>query len=218
MNSIQAETTAICTPYSTPFTSCPDRTLSDTFPLNHPPLFLSLNIYLQISCPQSLGHLDQMSVEFIQSVTLGSVCLGRRDGAKSAQSAEQDWASVWCGGRVTLGAAGGWCVALDCCMLRSVLVPSLLHLAQCHQNSFFINQSNSYCNTIDIAYHKRDNDDIQRQDYIAINVVEFSPLAVLTQNQMPLRHTSDFPILPHHPPSAPRSLSKSNPTTGFAFA
>ena len=59
----------------------------------------------------------------------------------------------------------------DCCMLKSVLVPSLLHFTQFCQSSFFINLSNSYCNTINIAYNNYNDDDIQWQDYIAINII-----------------------------------------------
>ena len=109
-----------------------------------------------------------------------------------------------------------WCVVLDCCMLKPVLVPLSLRFARFHQSSFFINLGDAYCNTIDMAYSHHGSDDIQC--HIAINIMQFNLLAILTQNQIPWRYTSDFPILPHHPPSAPRSLSKSNPTDGFASA
>ena len=84
------------------------------------------------------------------------------------------------GRQVTLGAAGGRCVVSDCCMLKSVLVPSVLHFTQFCQSSFFINLSNSYCNTINIAHNNYNNDDIQWQDYIAINSIQFNSLAILT--------------------------------------
>ena len=99
---------------------------------------------------------------------------------KSAQSAEQDPALVQYSGQMTLGAAGGWCVVLDCCMLQSVLVPSLLHFTWFCQSSFFINLGDSYCNTIDIAYNNCSSDDTQWQGYIAINIIQFNSLAVLT--------------------------------------
>lgn len=42
-----------------------------------------------------------------------------------------------------------------------------------------------------MAYSIHSSDAIQY--YIAINIIQFKPLAVLTQNQIPLRYTSDFP-------------------------
>ena len=99
---------------------------------------------------------------------------------RSAQSAERDRASVQCGGWVTLGAAGGWCVVLDCSMLKSILVLSLLHFTWFYQISFFVNLSDSHCSTIDIAYNNYNNKDIQWQDYIAINIIQFNLLALLT--------------------------------------
>lgn len=104
------------------------------------------------------------------------------------------------------------CVVLGCCMLKPVLVPSLLCLSrysitalcQIHQNQFVINLGNFYCNTIDMAHGIQSSDAIQY--YIAINI-QFKSLAVLTQNQIPLTF-----------PSASRSLSKSSSTNGFAFA
>ena len=93
----------------------------------------------------------------------------------------QNRIGLHCGaGWVTLSAAGGWCVVLDCCMLQSVLDPSLLHFAQFCQSSFFINLGDSYCNTIDIAYNNYNNNEIQWQGYIAINIIQFNSLAVLT--------------------------------------
>ena len=68
----------------------------------------------------------------------------------------------------------------DCCMLQSVLVPSLLHFSQFCQSSFFINLGDSYHNTVDIAYNNYNDDDIQWQDYIAINIIQFNSLAILT--------------------------------------
>ena len=93
---------------------------------------------------------------------------------------QQNRIGLRCGGQVTLGAAGGWCVVSDCCMLKSVLVPSLLYFAQFYQTSFFINLDDSYCNTVDITYNNYSNDDIQWQGYIAINSIQFNLLAVLT--------------------------------------
>jgi len=106
---------------------------------------------------------------------------------------------------------------LDYCMLMSFLVPSPLHFGRFHQSSFFINLGDSYCNTIDIAYNKYSSNDIQWQAYRAINIIQFNSLSVLTQNQIPVRYTPDFPTLLHHPPGAPRSLSKSNSTDRLAF-
>ena len=71
---------------------------------------------------------------------------------------------------------------------------------------------------IAFIWHIATNGSDDTQYYIAINIILFKLLAILTQYQIPLRYTSDFPILLHHPPSAPRSLSKTNPTDGFAFA
>ena len=52
---------------------------------------------------------------------------------------------------------------------------------------------------------------------VAINM-QFKLLAVLTQHQIPLRYAMDGPILPHYPPCAPMSLSKSNPMNRLVFA
>ena len=82
--------------------------------------------------------------------------------------------------RVPLGAAGGWCVMLDCRMLKSVLVPSLLPFTQLYHSSFFINLSDSYCNTIDTAYNNYSDDNIQWQGYIATDIIQFNSLAILT--------------------------------------
>ena len=89
------------------------------------------------------------------------VFLGRRDGAKSSQSVEQNWASVQCDEQVTFDAAGGWCAPLDCCMPESVLVPSLLRFAQFYHSSFLLDLSDSYYSTMDIAYNNYSNDNIQ---------------------------------------------------------
>ena len=57
-----------------------------------------------------MGHLYQMSVEFIQSMTLGSICPNSLPG-------QEGWCKVHSVGRTELGfsvvqwaAAGGWCV------------------------------------------------------------------------------------------------------------
>ena len=89
------------------------------------------------------------------------VFLGRRDGGKSTQLTEQDWASVRYDEQVTLDAAGGWCALSDCCMLESVLVPSLLRFAQFYHSSFSLDLSDSYCSTMDIAYNNYSDDNIQ---------------------------------------------------------
>ena len=49
------------------------------------------------------------------------------------------------------------------------LVLSLLHFAEFHQNSFFINLGHFYCNTVDMAYS---SDDLQY--YITIQIVGYS--------------------------------------------
>ena len=103
-------------------------------------------------------------------------------------------------------------------LLKPVQVPSPLHFTRFHQSSAFIDLGDSYCNTIDVAYGNCSNDDIQWLQYSSMYIIHFNSLAILTQDQTPLRHTLNFPILPHHPPSAPRSWSKSNPVDGFAFA
>ena len=67
---------------------------------------------------------------------------------------------------------------------RPVLVPSLLHFFQFYQNSFFVNLSDSYCNTFNIAYNNYSNDDIQLQGYIAINIIEFIGYSHLKSNPL----------------------------------
>jgi len=56
------------------------------------------------------------------------------------------------------------------------------------------------------------------QYYIEINIIQFKLLAILTECHISLRYASDFPIVPYHPPSPTRSLSKSDPTDGFVFS
>lgn len=73
-----------------------------------------------------------------------------------------------------------------------------------------------YCNPIDVAYNSHSSDDMR--NCTAINIVQIKSFAVPAQHQIPPRHTSAFPILPHYPPSAPRSLSKTKPTDGSALA
>jgi len=75
-----------------------------------------------------------------------------------------------------------------------------------------------YCDGVDMAYSNYSSDDIQWQGYLTSNIIQFNLLAVLTQNQIPMKYTLDFPILAHYPPNASRSLRKSNPMGGFAFA
>jgi len=103
-------------------------------------------------------------------------------------------------------------------LLKTGPVPSPLHFAWFHESPFFISLGDSYCNTIDIACNNYCTDDIQWQGYSAINIMQFNLLALLPQNQILMRYTSDFFILLHHPPGAPRSLSKSNPVDRFIFA
>lgn len=88
-------------------------------------------------------------------------------------------------------------------------------LALFYPSSFSIDLSDSYCNIIAMTYSNYSSDDIQWQDYIAINIIQFNSLAILAWSQIPLRYTLDFPILLHHPPSSPRSLDKSNRMGGF---
>lgn len=54
--------------------------------------------------------------------------------------------------------------------------------------------------------------------YIAINIIQFKSLPVLTQNQIPLRYTSHLSILLHYSSSASRFLIKSSILDGFAIA
>jgi len=105
-----------------------------------------------------------------------------------------------------------------CQLLMPGLVPSPLCFAWFYQSSPFINLDGSYCNTIDTAYSSYSTDDILWQGYLANNIIQFNLLAILTQNQIPLRYTPEFSILPHYPPGTPRPLSKSNPTDGSAVA
>ena len=108
-----------------------------------------------------IKHLSS-SISFrLRAPSVIPVCLGRRNGAKSSQSVEQNWASVQCDEQMTSDAAGGWCAPLDCCMLESVLVPSLLCFAQFYHSSFLLDPSDSYCSTMDIAYNNYNNDNIQ---------------------------------------------------------
>lgn len=60
-----------------------------------------------------------------------------------------------------------------------------------------------------MAFNNRGSDDLQY--FIANSIIQFKSFTVLTQNQIPLRYTSDFPILLCYPPSAPSSLSECNP-------
>lgn len=98
------------------------------------------------------------------------------------------------------------------------LLKPVLCFAWFYQSSFFSYLGDSYCNTTDMAYSNCSSDDTQWQGYIAVNIVQFYLFAILTQNQIPLNYTLDFPVLLHHPRSAPRSLRKSSAADGFAFA
>lgn len=73
-------------------------------------------------------------------------------------------------------------------LLKPVLVPSLMHFAQFHQNLFFISLGDSYSNTIDVPYSNYSSDNIQWQSYLEINITQFNALVVLIQNQIPLRY------------------------------
>lgn len=73
----------------------------------------------------------------------------------------------------------------------------------------------SYCDTISVTCSNLLCDYVQY--YTAINIIQFKSRVILT-HQIPVKYTLDFPILQHYPPSVPRSLSKRNPTDGFAFA
>ena len=72
-------------------------------------------------------------------------------------------------------------------LLKPVQVLSPLHFARFHQSPSFSDLGDSYCNTTDMAYSDYSSDDIQWQGYLAINIIQFNLLAVLTQNQIPLR-------------------------------
>jgi len=97
------------------------------------------------------------------------------------------------------------------------LVLSPLHFAQFHQSLSFINLDDSYCNTTDMAYGNYSSDDILWQGYIVINIIPFNLSAILIQNQIHMRYTLDYTIIPHHPPNASRSLCKSNLMDRFTF-
>lgn len=93
------------------------------------------------------------------------------------------------------------CVLLDCFMLKPVVVPSLLCLyGSIIKILFFIILGNSI--TIPLIGH------------LTTMEVMWATIFYSKQHntvQIPLRYTSDFPILLHCPPSAPSSLSKCNP-------
>jgi len=99
-------------------------------------------------------------------------------------------------------------------------VPSSLCSARFSSKSpSFFTLDNSYYDTTGTTHNNYNSDNRQWQGYLTINFIQFIYLwTIITQNQIPMRYTSDFPILPHYPPGTPRSLSKSNPTDGFAFA
>ena len=99
-----------------------------------------------------------------------------------------------------------------CQLLKPGLILSALHFARFCQCSSFINLD--YFTVRPLIEHTATDGIDAMQYYVPINIIKFKVLAVLTENHIPLRYTSDFPILPHHLPSAPRSLSKSSPTDG----
>ena len=85
-----------------------------------------------------------------------------------------------------------------CQLLKPGLILSLLHFAPIHQNSAFISLVDSYCNYVDnMAYRNHRRNDTRWQEELAIGSIEFKLLTIVTLNQIPLRYTSDFPILPH---------------------
>ena len=65
-------------------------------------------------------------------------------------------------------------------LLKPIQVPSLLHFAQFHQSPSFSDLGDSYCSTIDMIYSNCSSDDIERQGYLAINIIQYNTLAILT--------------------------------------
>lgn len=53
-------------------------------------------------------------------------------------------------------------------------------LALFYPSSFSIDLGDSYCNIIAMTYSTYSSDDIQWQGYIAINIIQFNSLAILT--------------------------------------
>lgn len=78
-----------------------------------------------------------------------------------------------------------------------------------HKNSFFFNLCDSYCKTIDKVYSNHSTEDMQY--YVVIHILQFKSLAILTQCQIPLRYTPDFPILLHYLISVTKVLEQKQP-------
>jgi len=95
------------------------------------------------------------------------------------------------------------------CQLKPSPVQSLMCSARFLQSPSFFCLGDSSCDTSDITYNNYSSDNRQYHGYLAVNIIQFHLLTILAQNQIPKRYTSDFPILLHQPPDAPRSLSKS---------
>lgn len=53
------------------------------------------------------------------------------------------------------------------------------------------------------------------QCYRASSTMQFYPLAIITKNQVPLRHTPGSPILHHYLPKAPMYLSNDRKKINF---
>lgn len=102
---------------------------------------------------------------------------------------------------------------LDCCLLKSALIPSLLCL------SSFIEVCSSLIwvipTVIPLMLHVATSAVVTC--CMAANTIQSTSLAILTQNHIPWKQTLDFPIRPHYPPSAPRSLGESNPWMGLSL-
>jgi len=121
-------------------------------------------------------------------MTLGSICY-------NGLSGQERWCvvldSCMLHLELTIGVSGMahahglWVEVVDlekaagCLLLKPDLVPSLLHFAWFHQSSSFINLDDSCCNTIDMAYNNCNSDDINWQDYLAINITQTIFLATL---------------------------------------
>jgi len=105
----------------------------------------------------------------------------------------------------------------ECQLLKRGPVALSLCSARFHQSPSSISLGDSFYDTTDITYNYS-SDNRQQQGHLTVNTIQYKLLIILAQNQIPMRYTSDVPILSHYPPGASRSLSKSSPADGFTFA
>ena len=164
-----------------------------------------------------MDHRSKVSVEFIYSMTSGSIS---RNGLL--------WQERWC---VVMG---GHLLHVELTVRRrcwswwSCWVPVVENVVQFHHHCDLLgfhwkspslfNLDDSYYDNTRTTYNNY-NSDNRVTGLFNNNFIQFIYLlTIFTQNQIPMRYTSDFPILPHYPPGTPRSLRKSNPTDRPAFA